>query len=143
MATGDAPVLEALIDINAVSLARAELDPATLLLVRIAALAAVDAPAASYLMHSNNFSQVREFLLTHSKLILQDDSGIPFRFFAPDKWNRRHVGHYIGPINRFLEHGQMDLNKENAASAPPPLEFSFGYQWQPSRSSLMIATPKE
>ena len=51
MATGDAPVLEALIDINAVSLARAELDPATLLLVRIAALAAVDAPATSYLMH--------------------------------------------------------------------------------------------
>jgi hypothetical protein len=51
VATGDAPVLEALIDINAVSLARAELDPATLLLVRIAALAAVDAPAASYLMH--------------------------------------------------------------------------------------------
>jgi hypothetical protein len=98
--------------------------------------------AASYLMHSNNFSQVRDFLLTHSRIILQDDSGIPFRFFAADKWNRRHVGHYIGPINRFLEHGQMDLNKENAASAPPPLEFSFGYQWQPSRSSLMIATPK-
>ena len=51
MATGEAPVLETLADINAVSLARAELDPATLLLVRIAALAAVDAPAASYLMH--------------------------------------------------------------------------------------------
>ena len=98
--------------------------------------------AASYLMHSNNFSQVRDFLLTHSKIILQDDSGIPFRFFPADKWNRRHVGHYIGPIRRFLEHGQLDLNKENAASGPPPLEFSFGYQWQPSRSSLMIATPK-
>ena len=51
MATGKAPVLEALADINAVSLARAELDPVTLLLVRIAALVAVDAPAASYLMH--------------------------------------------------------------------------------------------
>jgi alkylhydroperoxidase/carboxymuconolactone decarboxylase family protein YurZ len=51
VATGDAPVLEALTDINAVSLARAELDPATLLIVRIAALAAVDAPAASYLLH--------------------------------------------------------------------------------------------
>ena len=51
MATGEAPVLEALTDINAVSLARAELDPATLLLVRIAALVAVDAPPASYLMH--------------------------------------------------------------------------------------------
>jgi alkylhydroperoxidase/carboxymuconolactone decarboxylase family protein YurZ len=51
MATGEAPVLEALIDINAVSLSRVELDPATLLLVRIAALAAVDAPPASYLLH--------------------------------------------------------------------------------------------
>jgi hypothetical protein len=34
MATGEAPVLEALVEINAVSLARVELDPATLLLVR-------------------------------------------------------------------------------------------------------------
>jgi alkylhydroperoxidase/carboxymuconolactone decarboxylase family protein YurZ len=51
MATGQAPVLEALVDINVASLARTELDPARLLLVRIAALAAVDAPPASYLMH--------------------------------------------------------------------------------------------
>ena len=51
MATGNAPVLEALADINAVSLGRTELEPATLVLVRIAALVAVDAPAASYLMH--------------------------------------------------------------------------------------------
>jgi alkylhydroperoxidase/carboxymuconolactone decarboxylase family protein YurZ len=51
MATGEAPVLEALIDINVASLSRTDLDPATLLLVRIAALAAVDAPATSYLMH--------------------------------------------------------------------------------------------
>jgi alkylhydroperoxidase/carboxymuconolactone decarboxylase family protein YurZ len=51
MATGEAPVLQTLVEINAVSLARSELDPATLLLVRIAALAAVDAPPASYLMH--------------------------------------------------------------------------------------------
>jgi alkylhydroperoxidase/carboxymuconolactone decarboxylase family protein YurZ len=51
MASGDAPVLEALFDINAVSLSRTDLNPATLLLVRIAALAAVDAPPVSYLMH--------------------------------------------------------------------------------------------
>ena len=51
MAIGDAPVLEALADINAVSIARTELDERTLLMVRLAALASVDAPAASYLMH--------------------------------------------------------------------------------------------
>ena len=93
--------------------------------------------AASYLMHSNNFSQVRDFLLAHSKIILQDDSGIPYRFFSKDKWNIRHCGRYVGPINRFKEHPQPDLAKENAESKPAPLEFSFGYQWQPSRSSLI------
>lgn len=51
MAIGEAPVLEALTDINAVSIARLELDARTALLVRLAALAAVDAPEASYLMH--------------------------------------------------------------------------------------------
>jgi alkylhydroperoxidase/carboxymuconolactone decarboxylase family protein YurZ len=51
MAIGDAPVLEALTDINAVSIARSELDARTLIMVRMAALVSVDAPAASYLMH--------------------------------------------------------------------------------------------
>ncbi|HSV63538.1 MAG TPA: hypothetical protein VLH83_09365 [Chthoniobacterales bacterium] len=98
--------------------------------------------AASFLMHSDNFSMVRGYLLAHSKVILQDDSGIPYRFFTRDKWDVRFYGHYAGPINRFLKNGQLDLKKDNAASAPPPLPFSFGYQWQPSRSSLIVATPK-
>ncbi len=51
MAKGEAPVLEVLADINAASLERTELDPASLILVRLAALAAVDAPASSYLVH--------------------------------------------------------------------------------------------
>jgi len=96
--------------------------------------------AASYLMHSNNFSSVRDFLLTHSKVILQDDSGIPYRFFSKEKWNIEHHGRYLGPISRFKEYPQPDLAKENVASGPAPLEFSFGYQWQPSRSSLIVAT---
>jgi alkylhydroperoxidase/carboxymuconolactone decarboxylase family protein YurZ len=43
--------MEALIEINAASLARTELDVRSLMLVRLAALAAVDAPASSYLLH--------------------------------------------------------------------------------------------
>jgi hypothetical protein len=93
-------------------------------------------------MHSDNFSKVRGYLLAHSKVILQDDSGIPYRFFTNDKWDLRFYGKYLGPINRFLKNKQPDLEKDRAASSSPPLPFSFGYQWQPSRSSLMIATPK-
>jgi len=44
-------VLEVLADINAASLERTELDPASLILVRLAALVASDAPASSYLVH--------------------------------------------------------------------------------------------
>ena len=51
MATGDNPVLETLVDINAVSLSRTELDPASLILVRLGALIAMDAPVSSYLLH--------------------------------------------------------------------------------------------
>jgi hypothetical protein len=51
MAIGDAPVMGALIQINAASLARTELDARSLMLVRLAARAAVDAPASSYLLH--------------------------------------------------------------------------------------------
>jgi hypothetical protein len=98
--------------------------------------------AASYLMHSDNFSQVRGYLLTHSKVIVQDDSGIPYRYFDRNKWNIRFYGRYIGPINRFLKNGQLDLAKDNSTANPTYLPFSFGYQWQPSRSSLIVATPK-
>lgn len=49
--TSEAPVLDTLVAMNAESLARCELDENSLLAVRIAALVAVDAPAASYLMH--------------------------------------------------------------------------------------------
>ena len=98
--------------------------------------------AASYLMHLDSFSQVRDFLLTHSKIIVQEDSGIPYRHFAKDKWDIRFYGRYIGPINRFLKHGQLDLQKDANASRPTPLPFSFGYQWKPSQSAILVATPK-
>ena len=49
--SSDTPVLDTLAAITAESMARSRLDAASLLAVRIAALAAVDAPAASYLLH--------------------------------------------------------------------------------------------
>jgi alkylhydroperoxidase/carboxymuconolactone decarboxylase family protein YurZ len=51
MAKGENPVLSTLLDINAVSLERTELDPQSLILIRLAALIAVDAPVSSYLLH--------------------------------------------------------------------------------------------
>ena len=49
--SSDTPVLDLLASMTANSLSASSLDPQTLMLVRIAALAAVDAPAISYLLN--------------------------------------------------------------------------------------------
>ena len=47
----ETPVLDLLATMTAASLEQSELDPRSLMLVRLAALAAVDAPPVSYLMN--------------------------------------------------------------------------------------------
>src|SRR6266481_1318042 len=42
--------------------------------------------SASYLLHSGNFTTVRDFLLANSATIIQDDSGIPLGKYDPRKW---------------------------------------------------------
>ncbi len=48
----DAPVLDTLIEINATSIEHSQFTPRELMLARIAALVAVDAPPASYLANA-------------------------------------------------------------------------------------------
>ena len=98
--------------------------------------------AASYLMHGPNFDRVREFLMNNSSVIVQDDSGIPYRFFDSDRWVLRLCGRYVGPIEIFKQHLQPALANAFNQRVPAPLDFGFGYQWQPNRSGLMIAQPR-
>jgi hypothetical protein len=98
--------------------------------------------AASYLMHERGFEKVREFLLRQSKVIVQDDSGIPLRYFDREKWDLRYYGRYAGPIETFKQHGQPDLVRDFATAAPSPLPFGFGYRWQPSQSNVIVALRK-
>ncbi len=58
--------------------------------------------SASYLLHRDSFSDVRNFLLDHSDLVLEDDSGIPAGNFD-GAWKLRPFGHYSGPISSFRQ----------------------------------------
>ncbi|MDB6154591.1 MAG: hypothetical protein JWL90_3044 [Chthoniobacteraceae bacterium] len=98
--------------------------------------------AASYLMHGGNFNTVRKFLLSHSKVIVQDESGVPIKYFAPADWRLRFFGSYPGPIEIFKQHTQPLLKELYRQSNPPPLTFSFGYRWHPSESTLILAEKK-
>jgi hypothetical protein len=98
--------------------------------------------ATSYLMHRGEFTTVRNFLLKHSATIVQDDSGIPLKYFDPSRWVVRYFGNYPGPIDFFKQNYQPDLAAIYKTSHPPALHFGFGYRWHPSQSTLIVATPK-
>jgi hypothetical protein len=98
--------------------------------------------AASYLMHGEGFTGVRNFLLGQSRVIIQDDSGIPLRAF-PKGWTVNCYGRYVPHKEMFGKFHQADLAAIYARNPPPPdLGFAFGYHWQRDRGLLMMATPK-
>ncbi len=87
--------------------------------------------AASYLLHENRFSRAREFLLTESTSILEDDSGIPLRFFNQQQWSRYFFGDYQGPIELFKKYHQTDLTSVYTTSPlSGPMPFGTGYQFK-------------
>jgi hypothetical protein len=98
--------------------------------------------SASYLMHSDSFSKIRELLLSRSEALIQDDSGIPVRFFKPDEWELRPFGRYLGPISIFAGRYQRQLSEVFRKSNPPRLDFGVGYRFRHSESNLLLAVKK-
>jgi hypothetical protein len=95
--------------------------------------------AASYLMHTGGFETTRKFLQADCTAILQDDSGIPMRYFPPHDWDIRLFGDYRGPIATFKQFPQPELDQLKAVQKPAALPFSVGYRWHPGESSLILA----
>ncbi|MBV9104721.1 MAG: hypothetical protein JO313_01730 [Verrucomicrobia bacterium] len=95
--------------------------------------------AASYLLHQNGFNIARNYLLQVSASLLQDDSGIPLRYYNPGKWTLRFFGTYTGPINLFKSFYQRDLLQYYTTSSPKPLPFGFGYEYNRQDATLILA----
>ena len=98
--------------------------------------------AASYLMHGEGFSGVRNFLLEHSTFIVQDDSGIPLRAFGKG-WALEFYGRFIPHGEKFGKYDQQALAEIYRRNPPPPeLGFASGYWWQAERGILILARRK-
>ncbi len=96
--------------------------------------------AASYLMHDSSFSGIRDWVLSNCSGVVQDDSGIPYRYYDSSKWNVRLYGDYDSPIALFSKHGQADLRAAyDAIGGGPPVPFGSGYHFRPEEANLMIA----
>ncbi len=96
--------------------------------------------AASYLMYNEEFSDIRNLILSQSTNLLQDDSGMPVKYFDTSKWNLKFYGSYTQPIDLFKVRYQPDLRKiYQSDTTIKPLDFGIGYQFQVNTSNLMLA----
>lgn len=94
--------------------------------------------SASYLLHLANFSKVRAFLLHRSGTIIQDDSGIPLKFFSARNWRLSPFGRYVGPIPVFKQYYQPDMAALFQSGARP-VNFGIGYRWFYQHTNILLA----
>ena len=93
--------------------------------------------SASYLLHSGNFSVVRNFLLANSATIIQDDSGVPLADYNSKTWHFFPFGRYAGPIGEFT--GKYQQSYAELFRRAQPMDFGIGYRWRAHESNLMLA----
>jgi len=122
-------------------LANAALKPAAALMATVHGLApyVTFVKAAMYLLAEARFSSLRQTILDDSSIILQDDTGIPFRHFD-ERWATRFFGRYEAPGAPFEERNQPALRTAFEQRGASPLSFGIGYHVQPARSNLLIAS---
>lgn len=95
--------------------------------------------AAMYLLHETRFSSLRQAMLDDSAVLLQDDTGIPYRYFD-EHWALRLYGKYEKPVTPFEERYQPMLQSAYESKSPNALSFGIGYHVQPQRSNLLVAS---
>jgi hypothetical protein len=93
--------------------------------------------SASYLLHSGNFSTVRDYILANSATIIQDDSGIPLVHYSPKKWHFFPFGRYAGPIREFA--GKYQESYAELFRRAQPMDFGIGYRWRSYESNLLLS----
>jgi hypothetical protein len=98
--------------------------------------------SASYLMHSDNFSMVRAFIVENSTTLVQDDSGVPVRFLNGMDWQLTAFGRYLNPLGIFPKTYQPQMRDMFTKGKAQPLDFGVGYRWRPNESNLLLAVRK-
>jgi hypothetical protein len=100
--------------------------------------------SASYLLHRETFSIIRNLILKESEFLLQDDSAIPLKYFQDGRWDLTFYGTYTRPIRLFYDRHQPDLAEayRDPNNTVKDLPFGIGYQYRPGTSNVMKAVKK-
>jgi hypothetical protein len=103
--------------------------------------------SASYLLHNNFMSNMRKMILANSSYIVQDDTGIPYKFFqdggAP--WAMKLYGAYTKPVSDFpylsMQKPLEEAFHKDSANVGK-LPFHLGYHWGSRKDVIIFASRK-
>jgi hypothetical protein len=102
--------------------------------------------SASYLLHYGTFSTIRNIILDISESVLQDDTGIPYKYFTPASWKSNLFGVYVKPISDFTSPYLMQYDLKAIYDDGKNIEelpFSLGYHWRTGEQNQMFFIKKK
>lgn len=102
--------------------------------------------SASYLLHAGFMSNMRSLILKNSIAIIQDDTGIPFKYFEEEKnFDIKLYGQYTRPVSDFpylsLQQPLQEAFKRDSAKVQK-LPFHLGYHWGSKKDVIIYAHKK-
>ncbi len=83
--------------------------------------------AASYLMHHDGFSKIREVFLSKITTLLTDDTGLAYKDIKKTFPKIQLYGTYSAPIESFNYIHLGELKQAYDSSDVKPIEFTYGY----------------
>ncbi|HJZ97891.1 MAG TPA: hypothetical protein VKE70_15375 [Candidatus Solibacter sp.] len=95
--------------------------------------------ATSYMLHQPEFSTIRDLIVQVSGTVLQDDSGIPYRYFSGAAWRVQLYGAYQRPYGSFRWMEQKDLRAAYGRPGVKPLPVEIGYGYRRIASNMLLA----
>ncbi|MCB1308245.1 MAG: hypothetical protein KDK30_08710 [Leptospiraceae bacterium] len=96
--------------------------------------------SASYFLHRPAAERLCRFLVKNGRVVVQDDSGIPLRYFS-ETWQMRLYGDYRGatPLaDQPFHPTQPDMLARYRDQSPDALPFDYGYGALNGRSNLQL-----
>lgn len=100
--------------------------------------------SASYLLHNHFMSQMKDLILKNSDWIVQDDTGMPYKFLT-EGFNVKLYGQYARPVSDFKwlnkQQPLEDAFKKDSANIGK-LPFHLGYHWGSKKDVIMFASRK-
>lgn len=100
--------------------------------------------AASYLSQYPGYTIIHDYMMNSSSLVVQDDSGIPYKSFTNGAWEINLLGNFETVLPLFHNYNQPDLKAAyDKLSEIKRLPFQIGYNVSIGESNMQYCIKKD